>query len=252
MPLEVVRLLCEVPARPRLLFEALGVLTHQDDALLDQSQAGPDRRLDGAPLLERERLRGVLVADPAAEGDDVRFILTPDRPAAFRAGQSGRIARVRILVGLLGDFLLVIHRGHSSFEVFILDVVVRQFNDPLRELLRRADPVGKSVGDRALRHAAVQGALRILNEAHAAVRLDRPHAERAVVERPGENDADRPRANRVRCRAEERVDRRSVSVLLGPAERLRGAVGDLDVAVGRRDENAAAGDLDTVADVLRR
>src|SRR5262249_14488310 len=92
MLLELVRLRLEVPPRARLVLEALGELAHQDDALLEQPEARPDRGLDGVPLLRSKALGRVLVADTAAKGDDVVIFRAPDRAAALRAREAGRLA----------------------------------------------------------------------------------------------------------------------------------------------------------------
>src|SRR5262249_38869457 len=250
--LELVRPRLEILMRAWLVLEALGELAHQDDALLEQPEARPDRGLDGSPLLQRKALGRVLVADPAAKGDDVVAFRAPDRTAALRAREAGRLARLGVLVGLFGDFQGVIHRGHSSFEVFIFGWIVRKFNYERSELGGAAYSIRGCVLDRALGHARVERGLGILDEANAAVGFDRTQSERPVVEGAGEDHADGTRPESMGGRAEERVDGGAMAILLRARHRDGRTVVQLDVAVGRGHEDPAARDLDVVADVLRR
>ena len=57
---------------------------------------------------------------------------------------------------------------------------------------RRQYKIHQAGGDGAARHAVVLGGCRVLGHDHAALALDRPHAQRAVAAGAGEHDADGP------------------------------------------------------------
>ncbi len=77
-----------------------------------------------------------------------------------------------------------------------------------------------------------------LGHDHAALALDRPHAQGAVAAGAGEHDADRPLALVLRQRAEEEVDRQALAARRRGLEQVQLAVQEGHVAVGRNDVGA--------------
>ena len=77
-----------------------------------------------------------------------------------------------------------------------------------------------------------------MHDGDAAALLDRDHADRPVVERARQNDADHARPVCDRGRAEQRVNRGAAAVLTGPVYDADALALDEKVVVGRRDVDA--------------
>jgi hypothetical protein len=82
-------------------------------------------------------------------------------------------------------------------------------------------------------HALIEGGFRILDHGQTTPLLDSQQAGGAVFQVAGENDADNARTIAESGRAEERVEGRPMTVLLGPARETHMTVGYVQVAVGR-------------------
>ena len=85
----------------------------------------------------------------------------------------------------------------------------------LRHLLGRENLIGDPRRDRAARHAVELCAFQILDQRHAASRLDLSEAVGAVVSGSGEDDADRPFLAVLRQGLEEDIDRVALAARLG-------------------------------------
>ena len=103
---------------------------------------------------------------------------------------------------------------------------------------RRQLEIHQPGGDRAARHAVELGGLRALRHDHAALALDRPHAERAVTAVTGKHDADGPLVLVLRQRAEEEVDGQPLAARLGRWQQLQRAIEKRHVVVRRDDVGA--------------
>ena len=111
-------------------------------------------------------------------------------------------------------------------------------DEPRRHLRRRQHVIHQAGGDGAARHAVELGGLRALRHDHAALALDRPHAERAVTAGTGKHDADGPLALVLRQRAEEEIDGQPLAARLGRWQQLQRAIEKRHVVVRRDDVGA--------------
>ena len=102
----------------------------------------------------------------------------------------------------------------------------------LRHLLGRENLIGDPRRDRAARHAVELCAFQILDQRHAASRLDLSEAVGAVVSGSGEDDADRPFLAVLRQGLEEDVDRVAVAARLGRYGEAQRAVANRQRPVG--------------------
>jgi hypothetical protein len=132
------------------------------------------------------------------------------------------------------------------------DLGGRETDEQTGKLERVHDVVDGDLPDHVLRHVRNRGTRGILRDGDAAARLHRHHPGRAAVLVPGQHDADDARSVRLRCTAEERVDRRTVSVLLRAANDVHPSWPDEELHVGRSDVDLAALDLLLVERVTRR
>ena len=101
-----------------------------------------------------------------------------------------------------------------------------------RDPLRRKDEVRRAA--RARRHARVLRGFFRLRKSDPVRPLDRLEPQRAVVPRPGENDADRAFLLILRQRAEEKIHRRMRLRCRRPRQQLQDSIGDSHHLV-RRD-----------------
>ena len=118
-----------------------------------------------------------------------------------------------------------------------------------RHLGRRQHVVHQAGGDGAARHAVVLGGFGVLRHDHAALALDRPHAQGAVAAGAGEHDADGPLVLVLGQGAEEEVDRQALAARRGRFQQLQRAVQKGHVAVGRDDVGAVGLDRHPVLDL---
>ncbi len=104
--------------------------------------------------------------------------------------------------------LLVVGLGHAP-------VAARVAHDLLRDASGRRHEVHQARPGRALRHARVLGAPRVLCRHHSTARLDLGDADRPVAARARQHDCDRVLAARLGERAEEVVDRQVCALRRG-------------------------------------
>ena len=181
------------------LLEELHVVVERLE-LMD-GHAPVDAAVDRARLVLRE----VVPRLPAQQDEDLaQRVLALGRGGARRARV--RAERVR---GVLEQL-----RGHLARGQLVVDEARRE---------------------RAPRHPVELGGGGRLRHDHAALGLDRAHAERAVAARAREHDADRALLLILRERAEEEVDREPLPARLRRLEELQGAVQEREVVVRRDD-----------------
>src|SRR5262249_12576952 len=153
--------------------EAMG----QSRALVERPHGTPERGFEGSLLPGGKALRGVGVADAAAEARDAVLVDFPQRPAAVRAREAGdgtglRVterARVRRLLrrhGFGGEWAdrLVDERAHAG------DKLLDGQDLGCRHVLRGA-----------LGHARVERVARVLNEGGAPSGSDGRKTARSIV-----------------------------------------------------------------------
>jgi Flp pilus assembly protein TadG len=99
--------------------------------------------------------------------------------------------------------------------------------------LNGEDVVYRHVLNGAPGHALIQGGFRILYHGQTTPLLDPQQPRGAVVQVTGENDANNAGSITEGGRAEERVQGRPMTVLLGPTGETHMTVGYVQVAVGR-------------------
>ena len=112
------------------------------------------------------------------------------------------------------------------------------FQEGLGHPIRRKDVIHQPGGDRAARHVAELGRLRVLRDGQPAAAPDRPHPQGPVRAGPGKEDADRPLLPVFRQGAEEEVDGHPNAVLLDRLGQIEDSVADAQVLIGRNDVNA--------------
>src|SRR5215468_110792 len=83
------------------------------------------------------------------------------------------------------------------------------------------------------------GGFRILNDRHAAMTLDPPQPSASIVEGTSQYHADHPWTVEHRSRAEQRIDRGTMLVLLRTVPQVDSPIVHYDVGVRRCNINAA-------------
>src|SRR5215472_17995041 len=123
--------------------------------LVEGHDGGPERRLDRGLLAEQEVIRGELVADSAPVAPGSVVIVIPQRPAAFRAGQRGRLPRITQL-----DRAGRRHNGLQRGVGRAREPVA----DPVGEGRDRADELRSGLLDGRIGHSGERRLLRVLNQ----------------------------------------------------------------------------------------
>ena len=111
----------------------------------------------------------------------------------------------------------------------------REGSERWGDLVEREDVIDRNMPDRAARHLIAGGIARILNDREAAAALDRPQPCRPVVQETCEHDANHPRRTICRRRTEQRIDRRTRSILPRPPTHMDMVVADDQMTIGWRD-----------------
>lgn len=112
-----------------------------------------------------------------------------------------------------------------------VDLLPRQGDEQVGQLSPRGGHRVRYRAQSRRRHPAVEREIRSLHDGHATAFTDRHQAGGAVVQRAGQDDAHRLGAVPPSDTAEQRVDRRSVPVLLRSATERHMSVADDEVAV---------------------
>ncbi len=112
---------------------------------------------------------------------------------------------MKIFFSALSAFGSGVDTGSGSFA----ERLGHEGNELGGHLGRRQHEVHQTGGYGAARHAVVLGGFGVLSHDHAALALDRPHAQRAVAAGAGEHDADGPLVLVLGQGAEEKVDGQS-------------------------------------------
>lgn len=184
------------------------------------------------------------MSDAAAVVQRLAVVEFPERAGALGTGERGRrpelldtlhavVVRPRLLRCL--ERHLRVRRGGV---VRLAD----QLHDQRGDVGARHHEVHRDARDRVLRHARDGRFRRILHDGNAARLLDLLEADRAVVQRAAQDDADDARTEMVRGRAEQRVDGRAQRVLVRPAPDLDPAAAQVRLQARGSDVNSPAAD----------
>ena len=187
------------------------------------------------------------MADLAAEPHEVAVVVLEEHAAALRARQ----ARAATLLGL-GVAGLKLHGVGRVDPVRRMHLMkrlgrgrVKQFDEQGTEPAGGDDPVDVEACDGARRHGGIERLFRVLHDRRAAQRLDHAQPGGAVVEHPGQDDADAGRTVFARDAAKQRVDGGTEAVLPRAARQLHPPILHEHVDVGRAHVDATV--LDEVA-----